>query len=167
MSLKEQIKTASNGLDHKKDDDWQEDGRPSLKRIHQLAKTTAITQEQLDDALPDLRRNQSVNQATITPTPDAGKAKANVNPAAAPATAKTATDTAPIVEASKRKKPIKAEDQPMLVNKLVVAVEAGYYGSKIREPGESFYFTGRKGRWMEVADKSERKEHAEERAADA
>lgn len=163
MSLKDAIKEAAKGLDHKKADDWQEDGRPSLKRMHQLAKTTAITQEQLDDALPDLRRNQQTG-GPATPTPDAGKNDANVKPAADPATAgNSATDTKAIKVASMPKEAEK-KDERFVENTLVVAIELGYYGSKLRDIGEKFYFTGRLGNWMEKANAAERKQHAEERA---
>jgi len=165
MSLKDAIKEAAKGLDHKKVDDWQEDGRPSLKRIHQLAKTTAITQEQLDDALPDLRRNQTSGEYA-SPSPDAAKPKAQTKPAAAPAKAKTATDTDAIKRASdpEESEPTSGEDQKFVENTLVIATETGYYGSKLREPGESFYFTGRLGSWMKKADAGERKAHQDERA---
>lgn len=175
MSLKEAIKTAAKGLDNSRDDDWQEDGRPSLKRIHQLAKTTAIKQEDLDDALPDLKRDKSVNAANIKPTPDAAKADANTAKVAkapaklAPAKAPhTATDTDRIKEASglgEKKK--KAADEKFVENVMVTAVEVGYYGSKLREPGESFYYTGRLGKWMEISDADEREAYAMERAASA
>lgn len=167
MSLKDAIKEAAKGLDHKKVDDWQEDGRPSLKRIHQLAKTTAITQEQLDDALPDLRRNQQTG-APAKPTPDEGKNDANVTKASAPAKAKakTATDTDALVKAADpdEQEPKSGKDAKLVKDTLVVATAEGYYGSKLREPGESFYFTGRLGSWMKVADAGERKLHQEERA---
>ena len=163
MSLKDAIKEAAKGLDHKKVDDWQEDGRPSLKRIHQLAKTTAITQEQLDDALPDLKRNQQTG-APAKPTPEAGKNEANVKTAAAPATAgNSATDTKAIKAASMPKEAEK-KDERFVENVIVVANETGYYGSKLREAVEKFYFTGRLGSWMERADAAERKAYAEERA---
>lgn len=172
MSLKDAIKEAAKSLDHKKVDDWQEDGRPSLKRIHQLAKSTAITQEQLDDALPDLRRNQT-SGAPATPTPQAAQTRAVVSPAAAPAKAAVPKGDPRTEAIRKASDPKEAEahtsgkDAKYVENTLVVALEEGYFASKLREPGETFYFTGRLGKWMEVADKADRKEHAEERAADA
>lgn len=167
--MKDAIKAAAKGLDHARDDDWQEDGRPSLKRMHQLAKTTAITQDQLDDAVPDLRRNRPHNNGT-TPTPDAARAPA-VKPDAAklaPAkVAKTATDMDAIIAASQPPEKKERKLQPLLKNVLVVATQEGHYGSKLRDPGEQFYFTGRQGSWMEIADAEERKRYAEERAEDA
>lgn len=35
---------------------------------------------------------------------------------------------------------------------VVVARERGYYGSKLREPGERFCFSGILGRWMDPVD---------------
>jgi len=174
MSLKEAIKAAAKGLDHARDDDWQEDGRPSLKRIQQLAKSTAVTQEQLDDALPDLRRERPKSSVAVKATPEANKtnnaAKAAKAPGKlAPTKAKTATDTDAIRAASGVGAKPNAEKQPgkYVENILVTATETGYFGSKLREPGESFYYTGRLGSWMEIADEEERAAYADDRAASA
>lgn len=61
----EHIRLAATGLDNTKDADWTEDGRPSLKRVRQLAKDANITQEQLDEAVPQLRRVTQDKARTI------------------------------------------------------------------------------------------------------
>lgn len=175
MSFKEAIKAAAKGLDNARDDDWQEDGRPSLKRIQQLAKTSAITQEQLDDALPDLRREQPKSSAGVKATPEANKTNNAAKAAKAPAklapkkAPQSATDTDAIRAASGVDAPAQAasKNRNFVENVLVTATEQGYFGSKIREPGESFYYTGRLGSWMEIADPEEREAYAQERAASA
>ena len=47
--------------------------------------------------------------------------------------------------------------RPQLTNVLVIATENGYYGSKFREVGEKFTFTGVKGSWMEVYKEDKKK----------
>lgn len=175
MSLKEAIKTAAKGLDNARDEDWQEDGRPSLKRIQQLAKTSAITQDQLDDALPDLRREKSKSSVAVKATPEANKTNNAAKAAKAPAklapkkAPQSATDTDAIRAASGVDQPaeVASKNRSFVENVLVTATEQGYFGSKIREPGESFYYTGRLGSWMEIADPEEREAYAQERAASA
>jgi len=181
--MKDAIKAAAKKLDHASNADWQEDGRPSLKRIHQLAGTVAITQEQLDDALPDLRREKQTpvdqNAAKVAAAKvEADKAAAASKNDTAPAPAKLspakATVASPEVERIKKASGIgkdavdvPSDEQPFLEGVLVVATEQGYFGSKLREPGETFYFTGRKGRWMDIAKAEDRKLYARERAASA
>lgn len=47
-------------LKHDKDDDWLEDGKPSMKRIVALAGNTEIKRQHVDAIAPDLRRDGTV-----------------------------------------------------------------------------------------------------------
>jgi len=175
--MKDAIKAAAAKLDNALDADWQEDGRPSLKRIHQLAGSTAITQDQLDDAVPDLKRVKPATADAAKAKVDAAKAKANEGKVSgdvanlAPAKVKVEDEAvARIKRASgigKDAVDTPSKEEPFLEGVLVIATEQGYYGSKLRELGESFYFTGRKGKWMDIAKAEDRKLYAKERAASA
>lgn len=128
------IKTAALALDNTADADWQEDGRPSLKRIRALAKDNTITQDQLDEALPDFKRQT---------------APAKVDP-------KTVQNVRQVTAAELNRPDLGT--RKILEGVRVVAHERGYYGGALREPGESFVFTGAKGSWMHEETKEEKAE---------
>lgn len=123
------IRQAATALDPRIDGDWQPDGRPTLKAIRFLARDASITQDQLNAALPEMRR----------PAKDDYSAKDVQLVANVP------------IPREKEEKP------PRLVNVRVVATERGYYGGTLREPGESFVFSGIPGKWMRPETAEERK----------
>lgn len=113
------ITDAGAKLDHSKDADWTEGGRPSLKRVQALAKDNTITQAQVDEYLSALKREKP------------------------PEVDKNVQQVALVDRATKPAEPGKPVEAVRMV-----AIERGYYGGVIRDPGDSFVFTGRPGSWM-------------------
>ena len=126
----EHIKQALLALNGKKDSDWTEGGRPSLKAVQGLAKDASITQAQLDEAAGDFQR------------PEQPEKKEKV-------TKVRVVDNRAI---DKEEKPDPVKDVRM------VATERGYYGGALREAGDSFMFTGTPGQWMREETAEEAKE---------
>lgn len=73
-ALKEQIEEAVKKLDNSRDADWAENGRPSLKRIRQLAKNEEIEQDQLDEFGGDVKRDFAKVEG-LKPRPDMATAR--------------------------------------------------------------------------------------------
>lgn len=152
------IKDASLNLKFTDATDWQEDGRPSLKAIQRLAKDNSITQEDVDTALPDLKRD-SLKPRTKDTEPKTGRGRA------VEAVHKARND--------KRSDKQRAIDDghDWLENEMVVAEDVGYYGGLIREPGDRFVFTGAAGSWFRKLSRREvsaaQKEREDEAADEA
>lgn len=131
------ILRAVSKLKHTSDADWQEDGRPSLKRIIALAGNDKITAEDVDAVAGDVRRE------TV-------EAKANKTSKAA--LLKDADD---------------ADEREYLDGIWVRAVEVGQHGGKLREPGEEFVFTGEKPSWVVVLKSKDRRAAQDRRSRQA
>lgn len=119
--FEDEILAAIAKLKHDVDTDWNEDGRPSMKRIVELAGNTAIKRENVDEVAPDVKR-------------DVLKAKAD------PLSAETLKADAKEGD----------EEEGDLDTVRVRAIRKGYYGGKIREPGEDFTYSGPKPSWIVV-----------------
>jgi hypothetical protein len=148
--LKTVIKEAGSKLKASNDADWTEGGRPSLKRIQALAKSNAITQDQVDDALPDLTR------ASLTPE----KKPAEQVPQPGRSRPQTAALRALRMGEDGKTDRQRAEEagHKWLDGVLVVAVERGFYGGLIRDPGEPpFPYTGPDGSWFRELSTKERR----------
>jgi hypothetical protein len=158
--LKKAIKDAANDLRYEVDADWTEGGRPSLKRIQALTKNSTITQDQVDEALPDVKRinpkaeilakdNEPATKGkTILPRRSGIQGKKEVQP---DMTEKEAAEAAGF---------------DWLDGELVIADERGFYGGMLREEGEAFVFTGAYGSWFHKATAAERKAYTKERRED-
>jgi hypothetical protein len=165
------IADALKKLDNSKATDWAENGSPSLNRVQVLMKDSSITQEQLDEAAGDLRREEI-----------AGKKKKKFVDPRDPATAADLEslidpetgqfqlmedhdiknkDTGDITTVQRRKK-------VFVKNMHVAAVERGFANGAIRDPGDTFMYTGELGTWMMPGDHARvaqiREEYAKVRA---
>jgi len=147
------IKDAALGLKYSDATEWQEDGRPSLKAIQKLAKDNSITQEDVDTALPDLKRD-SLKPRVKEQETKTGRGRA---------------------EAIHRARNDKRSDKQRALddghewyeNEMVVAEDVGYYGGIIREPGDRFVFTGAAGSWFRKLSKREAAAAQQEREEEA
>ena len=104
-------------LKHDVNDDWNDDGKPSMKRIVALAGNNEIKREHVEAVAPDLRRD----------VPAGNAAAAKLDPAK-----------------------VDAEAPDELKNAKVRALRQGFYGGKLRYPGEDFTYTGKKPSWVVV-----------------
>lgn len=158
-------------LDNSKPADWTENGAPSLNRIQVLMKDSSITQEQLDEAAGDLRREEIGGKK--------GKKAAETRASASPDVLESLMDpetgqfqlmedyevkdkeTGEIVTKQRRKK-------VFVKNMVVAAVERGFANGAIRDPGDVFVYTGELGTWMMPGDHARvaqiREEYAKKRA---
>ena len=116
-----EISEALAKLNNNNDADWQEDGKPSLKRVIALAGNDQITAEQVEAVAPDLVRGEKDSDE---------KAK-----------------KAALKKGAKDKEP---EAGKPLENVRVRAIETGQYGGALRKAGEEFTYTGPKGKWFVV-----------------
>lgn len=121
------VMNAVRALDPKKDSDWTEGGKPSLKRVRQLAKNDALTQEDLDGAAPLAYRPPYEKEGLQ------GRGTLFSGATAA------------------------AEQSDPVANVMMVALQQGYASGSLRQPGEMFLFSGIPGSWMRPATKEETK----------
>jgi len=131
------VLNAVRALDPKKDSDWTEGGKPSLKRVRQLAKNDTITQEQLDDSVPDAKRPTFAAETLegrgeiYATRADAGKSPELEDPVS---------------------------------NVWMIATETGYASGSLQKDGDVFLFSGIPGSWMREATKEEVKAHQDARS---
>lgn len=121
------VLNAVKALDAKKDSDWTENGKPSLKRVRQLAKNDTITQEQLDAAAPDA---------------DRPKFPADYLEGRGEMYASAKNGNMP-------------ELQDPVSQVMMVATETGYASGSLQKPGDIFLFSGVPGSWMREATKED------------
>lgn len=135
--MESELKKVVLQLDNKRDADWTEDGRPSLKRVRQLASNNKIEQADVDLYLADTRR------VVVEDNSDAQKMVIVNN------------DRGP----EDKGDPVK--------DVRMVAHDRGYYAGAVREVGDSFMFTGIPGRWMheETDEEAENRKRIDARAA--
>lgn len=146
------IKSALEKLNVKEAKDWTENGSPSLNRIRILMKNSDITQEALDEAANGMKR----------PT-DAGIAK--IKKAQAGRDIATEDDLKTLIDPETGRfdlmetKPFKDRETGEMVtrevrkkvfvkNMLIAAADRGFAHGSIRDPGDTFMFTGELGTWM-------------------
>jgi hypothetical protein len=127
------VLNAVRALDPKKDTDWTEGGKPSLKRVRQIAKNSDITQEELDAAAPLAYR---------PPYEQPGPAGRGTLFSGATA---------------------EAETSDPVNNVMMIATSDGYAMGSLRRPGEMFLFSGIAGSWMRPATKDEIKAYQDAR----
>jgi len=159
-------------LEAKNDRDWTENGAPSLTRVQVLMKDSSITQEQLDEAAGDMKRpDTAIGKKTV-------KAVEKRAPASEDQLAKLLDpetgqfqlmedyevkdrETGEVITKQRRKK-------VFVRNMHVAAMERGFANGAIRDPGDTFMYTGELGTWMMPADHKRveeiRAEYAKERA---
>lgn len=131
------ILNAVKALDAKKDSDWTEGGKPSLKRVRQLAKNDTITQEQLDEATPDATRPK-FNADTLQ-----GKGEMYAG------------------AGDKGKSPDLADPVSAV---MMIATDTGFASGSLQKPGDVFLFSGVPGSWMREATKAEIKQYQDDRS---
>lgn len=159
-------------LDNSKATDWTENGAPSLTRVQVLMKDSSVTQAQLDEAAGDLARDdlaagKKVKKAEATRDPIADDDLAALID---PETGRfdlmeevqvKDKDTGEMVSRMKRKK-------VYVKNMHVAAAERGFHAGAIRDPGDTFMYTGELGTWMMPADHARvaeiREDYAKKRA---
>lgn len=165
------LKQAIAKLDNSKPGDWTENGAPSLNRIQVLMKDSSVTQEDLDAAAGDLRREEvggkkdkkKVETRESTPADELEKL---IDPETWQFDLMYDEDvynkvTGETTTVRKRKK-------VFVKNMLVAAVERGFANGAIRDPGDTFVYTGELGTWMMPGDHERvakiREEYAKTRA---
>jgi len=121
------VLNAVKALDAKKDSDWTENGKPSLKRVRQLARNDTITQAQLDEAVPDATRPK-FSQDYLE---GRGEMYASAKNADMP------------------------ELQDPVSQVMMIATKEGYASGSLQKPGDIFLFSGVPGSWMREASKEE------------
>lgn len=131
------ILNAVRALDPKKDSDWTEGGKPSLKRVRQLAKNDTITQDQLDDATPDASRPK-FDAETLQGRGDSYATRADLG-----------------------KNPDLADPVSAV---MMVATEKGFASGSLQNPGDVFLFSGVPGTWMREATKEDIKAYQDARS---
>ncbi|WP_299078684.1 hypothetical protein [uncultured Paraglaciecola sp.] len=149
---KQTIEAALAGLDPNKDEDWNDNGSPSVAAVQRVAQNSEIRAAHIKEHAPDFERPAHTSGGSSDKNTQA--AARDTQPPQPPEVAET--EGMSVFDRKQKAKQAEVEDHPNYVkNVRMMTIAKGVYGGGVRSTGEVFTFTGIKGSWHRPATKDE------------